>query len=95
MPRPPLPSDLYDLRIPTEVRLSPDGSHVVFTTKAIGPGKDDYRDAIWIAPADGSAPARQITLGSKHDTRPRWSPDGTVLAFLSDRGRVLRAGGGS
>ena len=95
MPRPPLPSDLYDLRIPTEVRLSPDGSHVVFTTKAIGPGKDDYRDAIWIAPADGSAPARQITLGSKHDTHPRWSPDGTVLAFLSDRGRVLRAGGGS
>ncbi len=94
MPRLPLPTDLYDLRIPTEVRLSPDGRHVAFSTKAVGPGKDDYREAVWLAPADASAPARQVTLGAKHDTHPRWSPDGSRLAFLSDRSAVLRAGGG-
>ena len=38
--------------------------------------------------------ARQLTVGSKSDTTPRWSPDGRTLAFLSDRGAVLQAGGG-
>jgi acylaminoacyl-peptidase len=90
----PLPTDLYDLRVPTEVRVSPDGRWVAFVTRATGPGKDDYREAVWLAPADGSSPARQLTLGSRHDTHPRWSPDGAQLAFLSDRGAVLQAGGG-
>ncbi len=94
MPRLPLPSDLYDLRVPTEVRLSPDGRWVAFSVKGVGPGKDDYREAVWVARADGSVTARQLTLGSRHDTHPRWSPDGTQLAFLSDRGAVLQAGGG-
>ncbi len=94
MPRLPAPSDLYDLRVPTEVRLSPDGRWVAFSVKAVGPDKDDYREAVWLAPADGSSPARQLTLGSRHDTHPRWSPDGAQLAFLSDRGAVLEAGGG-
>ncbi len=94
MSRPPLPSDLHDLHVPTEVRLSPDGRWVAFTVKATGPAKDDYREAVWLAPADGSVPARQLTLGSRHDTHPRWSPDGSRLAFLSDRGAVLEAGGG-
>jgi dipeptidyl aminopeptidase/acylaminoacyl peptidase len=94
MPRLPLPTDLYDLRVPTEVCLSPDGRWVAWSVKAVAPGKDDYREAVWVAPADGSAPARQVTLGSRHDTHPRWSPDGTGLAFLSDRGAVLQKGGG-
>jgi dipeptidyl aminopeptidase/acylaminoacyl peptidase len=94
MPRPPRPSDLYDLRVPTEVRLSPDGRMVAFAVRAVGPAKDDYRETIWIAPADGSLAARQVTLGARHDSHPRWSPDGMQLAFLSDREAVLQAGGG-
>ena len=62
---------------------------------ARSPDKDDYRSAVWLAPADGSAPPRQLTLGRKHDSAPRWSPDGRTLAFLSDRSAVLRAGGGA
>jgi dipeptidyl aminopeptidase/acylaminoacyl peptidase len=46
-----------------------------------------------MVPADGSAPPRQLTLGATRDTAPRWSPDGRWLAFLSDRGEVLRRGG--
>ena len=93
MPRPPRPDDLYALRVPTDVRISPDGRNVVFAIKSVGPRKDGYRSALWIAPADGSGPARQFSLGAKTDGNPRWSPDGRTLAFLSDRGAILQAGG--
>jgi dipeptidyl aminopeptidase/acylaminoacyl peptidase len=92
--RAPRPEDLYDLRVPTDLALSPDGRWVAFSVKAAAPGKDSYRSALWIAPTDGAAPARQLTVGSKTDSLPRWSPDGRTLAFLSDRGAVLQAGGG-
>jgi dipeptidyl aminopeptidase/acylaminoacyl peptidase len=95
MSRAPRAEDLYSLRVPTDVRISPDGTRVAFVVKEPSPDKDEYRTAIWLAPADGSAAARQITLGAKHDSAPRWSPDGRTLAFLSDRGDVLRAGGSS
>ncbi len=93
MSRSPRPDDLYTLRVPVEVRISPDGSRVAFVVKESAPGKDGYRSSIWLVPADGSAPARRLTLGARRDTSPRWSPDGATLAFLSDRSGVLAAGG--
>ncbi|MGH2386088.1 MAG: S9 family peptidase, partial [Candidatus Limnocylindria bacterium] len=84
--RTPRPEDLYELRVPTQLDLSPDGRFVAFCVKAVAPGKDGYRSSLWIAPADGSTAARQLTVGSKSDTTPQWSPDGRTLAFLSDRG---------
>ena len=92
--RPPRPEDLYDLRVPTDLALSPDGRGVAFSVKSVAPGKDGYRSSLWIAPSDGTGPPRQLTVGSKTDTAPRWSPDGRTLGFLSDRGAVLQAGGG-
>jgi dipeptidyl aminopeptidase/acylaminoacyl peptidase len=93
MPRLPRPDDLFALRVPTDVRISPDGAYAVFSVKSVAPRKDGYRSALWLAAADGSAPARQLTLGAKTDGNPRWSPDGRTLAFLSDRGAILQAGG--
>ena len=89
MPRPPQPEDLYRFRIPTDPQLSPDGDFVAFTAQTVAPGRDAYRHAIWLAPADGSTPPRQVTLGIRHDTHPRFSPDGRSLGFLSDRRPVI------
>ena len=85
MSRPPQPEDLYRFRIPTDPQLSPDGEWIAFTVQTATRGRDAYRHAIWLAPADGSVAARQVTIGVRHDTHPRFSPDGHSLAFLSDR----------
>jgi dipeptidyl aminopeptidase/acylaminoacyl peptidase len=83
--RPPAPEDMYRFRIPTDPQVSPDGSTVVYTEQAAAPGHDAYRHATWSVSADGSAPPRRLTIGARHDTHPRFSPDGRTLAFLSDR----------
>jgi len=85
MTRPVTPDDLYRFRIPTDPQLSPDGALVAVTVQSVAPGRDGYRHAVWLVPADGSAPPRQVTIGARHDTHPRFSPDGASLAFLSDR----------
>ena len=89
MPRPPRPDDLYRLRVAAEPRLSPDGRHAVVALQTVARGFDGYRDALWIVPTDGSAGPRQLTLGAKHDHQPRFSPDGTTLAFISDRRSLI------
>jgi acylaminoacyl-peptidase len=55
------------------------------TVQVAAPSRDAYRHAIWLVPSDGSTPPRQATIGVRHDTHPRFSPDGRSLAFLSDR----------
>jgi dipeptidyl aminopeptidase/acylaminoacyl peptidase len=85
MLRPPTPDDLYRFRIPTDPQPSPDGALVAMTVQSVAPGRDGYRHAVWLVPADGSTPPRQVTLGARHDRHARFSPDGATLAFLSDR----------
>lgn len=46
---------------------------------------DDKRSHVWVVEVATSA-ARQLTSGEDwNDSDPRWSPDGTRLAFVSDR----------
>ena len=85
MPRAARPDDLYRLSVPFDPSLSPDGRLVAFSVKRTAVGRDGYRYAIWLASTDGSTPARQVTIGSRADRRPRFSPDGRTLAFISDR----------
>ena len=84
MARPIAPDDLYRLRIPTDPRLSPDGSRAIVTVQTSAPRRDGYRHAIWLVPIDGGEP-RQLTIGARSDRHARFSPDGRSIAFLSDR----------
>jgi acylaminoacyl-peptidase len=87
--RAPTPEDLYRILVPTDPRLSPDGALVTFSVQRVRPTFDGYASSIWLAPTDGSEPARQLTLGARRDTQARWSPDGRQLAFLSDRRPIV------
>ncbi|HTG41310.1 MAG TPA: DPP IV N-terminal domain-containing protein, partial [Methylomirabilota bacterium] len=84
MARPIAPDDLYRLRIPTDPRLSPDGTRAMVTVQTSAPRRDGYRQAIWLVPIDGGEP-RQLTIGARTDRHARFSPDGRSIAFLSDR----------
>jgi dipeptidyl aminopeptidase/acylaminoacyl peptidase len=57
--------------------ISPDGTRGAFV---------DAAGAVQIAPIDGSLPARSLFFDRGKDSDLRWSPDGSALAFVSDRG---------
>lgn len=78
-------SDLWQLRTVSAPDLSSDGTRVAFTVTTPDPGTDTNLTSVWVAPTDGSGPARRFSSGD-HDSLPKWSPDGSALAFLSDRG---------
>ncbi len=79
------PKDLYDVTLAGDPRLSPDGKTVAFVVTTVDEEENTYPSAIWLVPADGSAKPRRFTFGKRRDASPRWSPDGTKLAFVSTR----------
>jgi dipeptidyl aminopeptidase/acylaminoacyl peptidase len=81
--------DIFALEHTIDAQISPDGSQVAFVvTREYTEGDHAIPEAsIWLVPTDGSAAARRFTFGAHTDTRPRWSPDGRTLAFLSDRAK--------
>jgi dipeptidyl aminopeptidase/acylaminoacyl peptidase len=79
------PEDVYELASASDPRLSPDGQTVAFVVTRVDRAANEYRSSIFLAPTDGSSPPRRLTSGEKQDAAPRWSPDGTELAFVSDR----------
>jgi dipeptidyl aminopeptidase/acylaminoacyl peptidase len=79
------PRDVGELTGVLDPRVAPDGSRVAYVVWRIDRDANQYRGAIWVAPLDGDGAPRQLTSGSKRDGSPRWSPDGSRIAFTSNR----------
>ena len=61
--------------------LSPDGTRAVFSATRPDLDADAYVGQLWSVDTAGTSAPRRITRGFR-DTVPRFSPDGTVIAFL-------------
>ncbi|MFL5293606.1 MAG: TolB family protein, partial [Myxococcales bacterium] len=90
--------DLLGFRIVPEVQVSPDGRFIVLVVKESDGARDQDHSNLWLVGTTGGTP-RQLTFDSSLTRAPRWSPDGSRLAFLSSRTGtsqlyVLRLDGG-
>ena len=81
-----VPEDVYALTGVSDPRLRPDGREVAYVEWWIDDEDKEYRSAIWLASVDGTDAPRRLTSGEKRDSSPRWSPDGSRLAFTASRG---------
>ncbi len=77
--------DLYLLNTVSEVRISPDGQHVLYTVQRVDRKTEKKYTNLWVADIN-TGETRQFTAGDQHDASGRWSPYGDQIAFLSDRG---------
>lgn len=65
-------------------QCSPDGKWIAYTVSSSDLKADERRSAIWMVSLDGVQNVR-LTYTAGSDSKPRWSPDGRYLAFLSAR----------
>jgi len=70
------PEHIADLRVPSDPNVAP-SRDVAFVVTRADLDEDRYERRIWRHDGDG---ARPFTAGPE-DTKPRWSPDGSRLAF--------------
>jgi dipeptidyl aminopeptidase/acylaminoacyl peptidase len=76
-------TDEFQIQTPTDPQISPDGKKIVYVRHFADATTDKRYSNLWIIDADGTD-HRPLTTGNRGDTSPRWSPDGTRLAYLSD-----------
>jgi len=81
------PADIGALTTISDPQLSPNGHHVTYVVTRTDAAANVYRSRIWVAPTDGAGPPRPLTAGEHRDTTPRWSPDGSQIAFTSQRAK--------
>jgi dipeptidyl aminopeptidase/acylaminoacyl peptidase len=67
-----------------DAQISPDGRQVAYVVNVINKDANRGKRSIWLVPTAGGA-AREFITSEKNDDTPRWSADGSRIAFLSTR----------
>ena len=78
-------SDLFNLEVATDPQISPDGRTVAYVRSSNDIMTDKARPTIWLIDV-ASGQQRPLLAGSGSYSSPRWSPDGTRLAYVAAEG---------
>ncbi len=76
--------DWYALHTLSAPAMSPDGSRIAFTVQTVNEKDNKYHREVWVVPTAGGEPRRFTSPGTE-SSNPRWSHDGTLLLFTSQR----------
>jgi dipeptidyl aminopeptidase/acylaminoacyl peptidase len=74
------PLDVFDLQWASDPQISPDGRSIAYVRMSFDIKSDRSRGVVWLVGTDGRH-ARPLSSAAT-STKPRWSPDGTRLAYL-------------
>jgi acylaminoacyl-peptidase len=74
----------WEMRTVTDPQITRDGKSVIYVLGWSDKMVDQRFSNLWIVSSDGKD-NRPLTTGSHRDTAPRISPDGTRVAYLSNR----------
>ncbi len=83
--RPITHEDVWLMKRPGALAVSPDGRWVVVSVTEPSYEENGARSDLWIVPADRSAPARRLTSGRGSEVDVTFSDDGSRIAFLAKR----------
>ncbi|HVM37103.1 MAG TPA: S9 family peptidase, partial [Sphingomicrobium sp.] len=75
--------DLFDLSVATDPQISPDGRTIAYVRRSNDIMTDRLTMAIWLIDTATGA-ERPLVTGRGAHYSPRWSPDGTRLAYVSN-----------
>jgi dipeptidyl aminopeptidase/acylaminoacyl peptidase len=79
--------EMLQLKRVSDPQLSPSGARVAFVITELGLEQNTRASHIWTVPASGGEPVA-IARSDRSEDTPRWSPDGTRLAFVSTRDKT-------
>ncbi|HLJ45312.1 MAG TPA: S9 family peptidase [Bryobacteraceae bacterium] len=87
------PEDYFAFQFLNDAHISPDGTEVAYVVTTVDQQRNRRNSSIWLVAVDGKSAPRRLTAAGASANAPRWSPDGTRLAFLSSRGETPANGG--
>ncbi|MDH4034990.1 MAG: S9 family peptidase, partial [candidate division Zixibacteria bacterium] len=82
--RPISAADLFKLRLPTGVALSPDENRIAYSVERMDKKANKYFTNVFLHDLK-TGEGYQFTHGDHNDGQPVWSPDGRTIAFVSTR----------
>jgi len=77
-----LSRDIFELEYAGNPQVSPDGRQIVYERVSMDIITDRPRSNLWIINTDGSG-HRPLLSGRQSYNSPRWSPDGSRIAYIS------------